>query len=262
MLQYMMISVCYDYGQERIYFMAKLIRLDKFLCEQGIGTRSEVKIPLKKGLVTVNGIIQRSPEFKLNPETDVVTYQGTTLGYQEFYYYMLHKPAGVITATEDTRQETVMKLLKEDYRSDLFPVGRLDKDTEGLLLITNDGELAHALLSPKKHVPKTYLVEIPQKLNSNQIEALEQGVNIGDEKPTAAAKVEILDDKHIYLTIHEGRYHQVKRMLLAVGSKVLYLKRISFGSLRLDEALDKSCYRALSDEEVLILKSKNNTNYK
>ena len=236
--------------------MAKLLRLDKFLCELGLGTRSEVKGLLKKGLVTVNDCIQKSPDIKVNPDKDVITYEGRVLKYQEFYYYMLHKPAGVITATEDKLQETVMSLLGDCYRTDLFPVGRLDKDTEGLLLITNDGELSHALLSPRKHVPKTYLVEVPERLNLSQMEALEQGVDIGDEKITLPAKVQVMDDTHIHLTICEGRYHQVKRMLSAVGSEVLYLKRITFGALALDENLLKGSFRALTEEEVALLRQK------
>lgn len=236
--------------------MGKLLRLDKFLCELGIGTRSEVKSLIKKGLVTVNGIAQKSPDFKINPEQDEVIYQEQVLKYQEFYYYMLHKPAGVITATEDRMQDTVMSLMGDCYRTDLFPVGRLDKDTEGLLFITNDGDIAHALLSPKKHVPKTYLVEVPERLDLGQIEALEQGVDIGDDKPTLPARVEVLTDTHIKLTICEGRYHQVKRMLKAVGSDVLYLKRITFGALILDESLPKGRYRALTDAEVALLKKK------
>ena len=236
--------------------MAKLLRLDKFLCELGLGTRSEVKGLLKKGLVTVNDCIQKSPDIKVNPDKDVITYEGRVLKYQEFYYYMLHKPAGVITATEDKLQETVMSLLGDCYRTDLFPVGRLDKDTEGLLLITNDGELSHALLSPRKHVPKTYLVEVPERLNLSQMEALEQGVDIGDEKITLPAKVQVMDDTHIHLTRCEGRYHQVKRMLSAVGSEVLYLKRITFGALALDENLLKGSFRALTEEEVALLRQK------
>ena len=235
--------------------MAKQFRLDKFLCELGIGTRSEVKTLLRKGLVTVNGSVVKGPEVKIDPEQDVITYQGEILKNQEFYYYMLHKPAGVITATEDREQKTVMQLLGEEFRRDLFPVGRLDKDTEGLLLITNDGELSHALLSPKKHVPKTYLVRVPERLNPGQIEALEQGVDIGDDKATMPAKVEEVDAEHILLTIHEGRFHQVKRMLAAVGSQVLYLKRMTFGPLALDEQLEKGSYRQLKDEEIEQLKN-------
>ena len=236
--------------------MAKLVRLDKFLCDMELGTRSEVKAFLKKGFVTVDGIIQKSPDFKIDPDTHEIAFQGKVLTYQEFYYYMLHKPAGVITATEDKVQKTVMSLLGEDARKDLFPVGRLDKDTEGLLLLTNDGELSHALLSPRKHVPKTYFVEVPQKLDLGQIEALEQGVDIGDDKKTLRAMVEILDDTHIHLTICEGRYHQVKRMLQAVGSEVLYLKRVTFGALVLDETLEKGSYRALTEEEITALRNR------
>ncbi len=221
-----------------------------------IGTRSEVKSLLKKGLVTVNGAVEKRPDFKINPESDVIAFQGNILNYQEFLYYMLHKPAGVITATEDKMHQTVMSLLGEDARKDLFPVGRLDKDTEGLLLITNDGELSHALLSPRKHVPKTYFVEVPERLDLGQIEALEQGVDIGDDKSTLPAQVKILDDTHIHLTICEGRYHQVKRMLQAVGSEVLYLKRVSFGSLVLDETLEKGNYRALTEEEITTLRNR------
>ena len=221
-----------------------------------LGTRSEVKIFLKKGFVTVDGVTQKTPDFKIDPDTHEIAFQGKVLTYQEFYYYMLHKPAGVITATEDKVQKTVMSLLGKDARKDLFPVGRLDKDTEGLLLITNDGELSHALLSPRKHVPKTYFVEVPEKLDLGQIEALEQGVDIGDDKKTLRAMVEILDDTHIHLTICEGRYHQVKRMLQAVGSEVLYLKRISFGTLTLDDSLEKGSYRALIEEEITALRNR------
>ncbi len=230
--------------------MSKQLRLDKFLCEAGMGTRSEVKVLLKKGLITLNGQTVKSPDIKILPDTDQVFCQGKKLNYQEFYYYMLHKPAGVITATEDKTQETVMELLGEAKRADLFPVGRLDKDTEGLLIITNDGELSHALLSPRKHVPKTYLVKVPERLNPGQIEALEQGLDIGDEKVTMPAQIEEVDQEHILLTIHEGRYHQVKRMLAAAGSQVLYLKRISFGPLQLDEKLKKGAFRPLTAEEV------------
>ena len=236
--------------------MQKLLRLDKFLCELGIGTRSEVKAMLKKGQVSVNDVVQKTPDLKINPDTDVVTYQGCVLHYQEFYYYMLHKPAGVITATEDKVQDTVMSLIRTDYRADLFPVGRLDKDTEGLLLITNDGALSHALLSPRKHVPKTYFVEVPKRLDWGQIEALKQGVDIGDDSSTLPATIEVLDDNHIHLTICEGRYHQVKRMLAAVGSEVLYLKRVCFGPLSLDETLPKGSYRALTEAEITQLKQR------
>lgn len=234
--------------------MANLVRLDKFLCDMEFGTRSEVKNVIKKGLISVNNSICKSPEFKIDPLIDKVICQGKVCEYEPFYYYMLHKPSGYITATTDDNSSTVMDLLGDYNRKDLFPVGRLDKDTEGLLLITNDGELSHKLLSPKKHVPKTYLVQIPKKLSKSQIEALENGLDIGDDKPTLPAKVELIDETIIHLTITEGRYHQVKRMLKAVGSEVLYLKRISFGCLVLDDNLTKGTFRKLTNEEVTCLK--------
>ncbi len=230
--------------------MATFFRLDKFLCDMEFGTRSEVKALIKKGLVTVNDSICKTPEQKIDPYQDRVVCQGRLCEYAQYYYYMLHKPAGYITATEDHTQNTVMQLLGDAFRKDLFPVGRLDKDTEGLLLITNNGELAHRLLSPKKHVPKTYFVQIPKPLSKSQIEALENGLDIGDDKITLPAKVTVINDTSIHLTITEGRYHQVKRMLLAVNSEVLYLKRLTFGSLTLDESLPKGSFRALTEAEI------------
>ena len=162
---------------------------------------------------------------------------------------MLNKPAGVVSATKDNIDKTVLELIATK-RNDIFPVGRLDKDTEGLLLLTNDGALAHNMLSPKKHVDKTYLVTIKKELNADEIAALEQGVDIGDDKLTAPAKVEILDEAHMYLTIHEGRFHQVKRMLKEVNNEVLGLKRIRFGALFLDERLAPGEYRELTSQEV------------
>lgn len=235
-----------------------MMRLDKFLCETGAGTRSEVKQLLKKGFVTVNGVCEKSADKKIDEEKDVVTLRGEELTFSRFHYYILHKPAGVITATEDTKQETVLSLLKDikDVSpAKLFPVGRLDKDTEGLLLITDDGDLAHRLLSPKKHVEKTYYVEIGYPLSDCDVLKLEQGVDIGDDDFTLPARVKILDEKSIHLTITEGRYHQVKRMLQAVGNEVTYLKRISMGGLVLPDDLKKGCYRALTDDEIRILKS-------
>ncbi|MFI3237368.1 MAG: pseudouridine synthase [Lachnospiraceae bacterium] len=228
-------------------------RLDKFLASAGLGSRSDVKLLLKKGLVTINGEIIKRPEQKINTEKDTVTYQGNVMSNQKLFYYMLHKPVGYVSAKIDNTAPTVISLLKEDVREDLFPVGRLDKDTEGLLLITNDGALSHRLLSPKYHVEKTYLVTIPQKLVLEQIQALEEGVDIGDESITRPAKVTVLEERQIHLTITEGRFHQVKRMLHAVGSEVLYLKRVSFGTLKLDETLPLGEYRALTEEEVKTL---------
>ena len=167
---------------------------------------------------------------------------------------MLHKPAGVSTATEDKKESTVMDILREEKVKNLFPVGRLDKDTEGLLLITDDGELAHNLLSPKKHVDKEYLVKVRDSISEEDCKKLAEGVDIGDEKPTAPAKVERVAEKEILLTIREGRFHQVKRMLQAVGNEVLYLKRLSMGSLRLPKDLEKGAYRPLSEEEIYKIK--------
>lgn len=230
------------------------MRLDKFLCDTAGLTRTEAKNAVKKGQIAVNGQVQKAADFKVKETTDTVTFQGKPLSYAAFHYYMLHKPAGVITATEDKKESTVMDILREEKVKNLFPVGRLDKDTEGLLLITDDGELAHNLLSPKKHVDKEYLVKVRNSISEEDCRKLSEGVDIGDEKPTAPAKVERVAEKEILLTIREGRFHQVKRMLQAVGNEVLYLKRLSMGSLRLPEDLEKGAYRPLSEEEIYKIK--------
>jgi 16S rRNA pseudouridine516 synthase len=230
------------------------MRLDKFLCDTAGLTRTEAKNAVKKGQIAVNGQVQKAADFKVKENTDTVTFQGKPLSYAAFHYYMLHKPAGVITATEDKKESTVMDILREEKVKNLFPVGRLDKDTEGLLLITDDGELAHNLLSPKKHVDKEYLVKVRDSISEEDCRKLSEGVDIGDEKPTAPAKVERVAEKEILLTIREGRFHQVKRMLQAVGNEVLYLKRLSMGSLRLPEDLEKGAYRPLSEEEIYKIK--------
>lgn len=230
------------------------MRLDKFLCDTAGLTRTEAKNAVKKGQIAVNGQVQKAADFKVKETTDTVTFQGKPLSYAAFHYYMLHKPAGVITATEDKKESTVMDILREEKVKNLFPVGRLDKDTEGLLLITDDGELAHNLLSPKKHVDKEYLVKVRDSISEEDCRKLSEGVDIGDEKPTAPAKVERVAEKEILLTIREGRFHQVKRMLQAVGNEVLYLKRLSMGSLRLPEDLEKGAYRPLSEEELYKIK--------
>lgn len=230
------------------------MRLDKFLCDTAGLTRTEAKNAVKKGQIAVNGQVQKAADFKVKENTDAVTFQGKPLSYATFHYYMLHKPAGVITATEDKKESTVMDILEEEKVKNLFPVGRLDKDTEGLLLITDDGELAHNLLSPKKHVDKEYLVKVRDSISEEDCRKLSEGVDIGDEKPTAPAKVERVAEKEILLTIREGRFHQVKRMLKAVGNEVEYLKRLSMGSLRLPEDLEKGAYRPLSEEEIYKIK--------
>ncbi len=231
-----------------------MMRLDKFLVTMELGTRSEVKNIIKKGQITIDGIVCKNADYKFNEETSLVCFQGKALSYKAFQYYMLNKPQGVVSATEDNHDKTVLDLLRDVRKKDLFPVGRLDKDTEGLLLLTNDGALAHSLLSPKKHVDKTYLVGLRSPLSEADITQLETGVDIGEEKLTLPAKVKVLDPLQIELTIHEGKFHQVKRMLQAVSNEVIYLKRILFGSLSLDSSLDLGEYRELTDEEVQLLK--------
>jgi 16S rRNA pseudouridine516 synthase len=225
------------------------MRLDKLLCHMKKGSRSQIKKDLKAGLVTVNGIVVEKPDYNVDEKKDTICYQGVPCLYEKYVYYMLHKPSGVVSATEDKKEKTVIELLSAEKRDDLFPVGRLDKDTEGLLLITNDGELAHTLLSPKKHIEKEYECKLAHPLNELQITQLEQGVDIGEKQLTRPAKVQVTADG-IRLTITEGKYHQVKRMLQAVDNEVTYLKRIRMGSLLLDEQLSKGAYRRLSEEEI------------
>lgn len=234
-----------------------MMRLDRFLCETGFGTRSEVKSLLKKGLVTVNGNPVKKPEQKIDEKTDAVVCNGRNASYAKFVYIMLHKPAGVVSATEDRRERTVLELLAEGERKDVFPAGRLDKDTEGLLLLTNDGELAHMLLSPKKHVDKTYYAKIDGEVTKEHVMRFSEGLDIGEKKPTLPAVLEILksgDQSEIRVTLHEGKFHQVKRMFEAVGCKVTYLKRLSMGTLSLDGELKPGEYRHLTEEEVNDLK--------
>lgn len=231
-----------------------MMRLDKYLCETGFGTRSQVKDLLKKGQVMVNGEVVKKPELKINETTDQILCQGKKASYQKNIYLMLHKPAGVVSATEDNREKTVLDLVRpEDRKNGLFPVGRLDKDTEGLLLLTDDGELAHRLLSPKKHVDKTYYAKIDGQVTEEHIKQFREGLDIGDEKKTLPAVLTILLSgpvSEIEVTIHEGRFHQIKRMFEAVGCKVTYLKRLSMGSLVLDETLPPEEYRPLTEAEL------------
>ena len=225
------------------------MRLDRYLCELNIGSRSQVKEFIKKGLVSVNGQVIRRADQRIEEQKDQVAFQGKILTYQRYVYYMLNKPQGVVSATEDNTAGTVVELLSAEGRKDLFPMGRLDKDTEGLLILTNDGELAHRLLSPKKHVDKTYQVTVAHALSAEDIRLLEQGVDIGEDRPTLPAKVEVLPENVILLTIQEGKYHQVKRMLQAVDNQVTALKRIRFGNIDLDERLAPGDYRPLSPQE-------------
>lgn len=229
------------------------IRLDKYLADMGKGTRSEVKKAISKGLVRVNNVIVKKPETKLDTDSDHVLFDGVLVGYAQHEYYMLNKPAGVISATEDKREKTVIDLIIERKRKDLFPVGRLDRDTEGLLLISNDGELAHRLLSPSKHVDKVYYAKIDGEVTIEDVEAFQQGVDIGEEKLTRPAKLRVLKSgtqSEIELTICEGKFHQVKRMFQAVGKEVVYLKRLQMGTLILDKSLKPGEYRELTEQEI------------
>lgn len=232
-----------------------LVRLDKWLSEKSSLTRSEAKDVLKKGKVLVNGQTVKDPSLKLNTDSDEVILDGNKLIYEENVYFVLNKPAGFVTSTSDSDGVNVMSLLKGEVTKNLFPVGRLDKDTEGLLLITDDGELAHRLLSPKKHVKKTYYVECQKSISDLEIDFLRNGVDIGDDTPTKKAEVTRIDDKIINLSITEGRFHQVKRMLEAVDNKVVYLKRLSFGNLVLEDlGINPGEYRKLNSSEIDILK--------
>ena len=233
-----------------------MIRLDKYLADMGCGTRQEVKKFIRSGQVSVDGIVVKKPETKVEQTVQEVFLNGEKVGYESFEYYMLNKPAGVISATEDQSCQTVVDLIKDKKRKDLFPVGRLDKDTEGILLITNDGALAHRLLSPKKHVDKCYFARICGKVTEEDVRSFEKGVNIGSqEQPeiTMPGKLEIItsdDISKIRLTIQEGKFHQVKRMFQAVGKEVIYLKRLRMGTLILDENLGIGEYRPLTKEEL------------
>jgi 16S rRNA pseudouridine516 synthase len=233
------------------------MRLDKFLAEMGEGTRTEVKKKIKSGIVTVNAEPALKPEQKVDEQKDVVCCGGRRLYYEKFVYYLFHKPAGCVTATEDKLHRTVMDYLADVTRDDLFPVGRLDLDTEGLLLITNDGALAHELLSPAKHVPKTYFARIDGRVTEQDVNLFKNGVDIGEEHLTKPAELVILKSdacSEILLTITEGKFHQVKRMFAATGKEVCYLKRLSMGSLILPDDLAPGQYRPLTEEEIKHLK--------
>lgn len=230
------------------------MRLDKFLAEAGLGSRKEVKQLIKKGQITVNQQIEKSDKKQVDPEKDRIEYRGELLHYQEFYYYVLHKPAGVVSATEDQRDQTVMDLFSaKDYRSDLFPVGRLDKDTEGLLLITNDGKLAHELLSPKKHVEKEYYAEVSGVMTAEDQQQFTEGITL-DGELTLPAELSIDEvtgeTSKVRIILHEGKFHQVKRMVKSCGKEVTYLKRIRMGGLTLPQDLAKGKYRLLTEDEL------------
>ncbi|ABY95811.1 MULTISPECIES: pseudouridine synthase [Thermoanaerobacter] len=238
--------------------MAKM-RIDKLLSNIGIGTRKEVKKFIKEGLVLVNGNTVKDAGLIVDTESDEILFDGEKINYKEFIYIMINKPKGVISATYDEVEKTVIDLLPQELKArNPFPVGRLDKDTEGLLLITNDGDLAHQLLSPKKNVIKKYYAEILGFVNESDIKAFNEGIILEDGYKTLPANLEILfsssDVSKVYVYIREGKYHQIKRMFESVGKKVIYLKRLAMGSLTLDENLKPGEWRELSEEELSFLK--------
>ena len=225
-------------------------RLDKIISATGKKSRREVREMVRQGRVLVDGKPAPAADMKVDPQTAVILLDGEPLGYEKFTYVMLHKPAGVLTATEDQRQETVLDLLPPELRRRaLSPVGRLDKDTEGLLLLTNDGQLAHRLLSPKSHVDKVYYARVDGALEPGDIAAFAAGMTLGDGLECLPAGLEILSPTEALVTLREGKFHQVKRMLAARGKPVLYLKRLSMGRLRLDPALAPGAWRMLTEEE-------------
>ena len=227
------------------------MRLDKYLADMKIGTRSQVKELIKKGHIKINGQVVKKSDYKVE-SSDIIKYDDEQVDYVEYEYIILNKPQGYLSATEDNYDKTIMELI-DSKRKDLVPVGRLDKDSEGLILITNDGQLNHKLLDPKNHVDKKYYVEVDTKLVDNAEDLFKEPMDLGDFI-TKPAKFEKIDDYHAYLTISEGKFHQVKRMFSKIGSEVIYLKRISFKNLVLGD-LKIGEYRYLTDEELEILKN-------
>ena len=229
-----------------------VIRLDKYLCDMQAGTRSAVKDIIRKKRVTINGEVITRPEIKVDIDKDVVAVDNNVLGYSEYEYYMLNKDF-----------KTVVELITDNKRKDLFPVGRLDKDTEGLLIIANDGDMAHRLLSPKHHIDKTYYVVAKGSIDNKYIDEFKNGLVVDKDFTPMPAKLEILkynnqdDTTFLNITIQEGKFHQIKRMFKAAGSEVLYLKRLSMGQLQLDETLEPGMFRPLTGSEINLLKSWN-----
>ncbi|TWT12496.1 pseudouridine synthase [Planomicrobium sp. CPCC 101079] len=236
------------------------MRIDKFLSNMGFGSRKEVKVLLKSKAVEVNGIVVRDPKVQIDEQGDTVKVNGEAVEYVKFIYLLMNKPAGVVSATEDNHDRTVIDLLKEEEKHfQPFPVGRLDKDTEGFLLLTNDGKLAHELLSPKKHVDKTYFAVINGEVTHEDVKAFEKGVVLEDGYVTKPGLLKVVKSgpvSEIELTITEGKFHQVKRMFISVGKEVSYLKRLSMGPLSLDPKLKPGHYRHLTEAEVDLLKQR------
>lgn len=244
--------------------MRKFIRLDKYLADMRIGSRREVKKYIKQGKVRVNNEVIIDSAYRVDLNNDKLYFEQKLLTYSEYIYIMLNKPAGVVSATKDNFDRTVLDLIKKKYQQDLFPVGRLDKDSEGLLLLTNDGDLAHNLLSPKNRVPKVYYVEVDGKVRDSHILQFREGIRINSDFIALPAELEIIESSEtskVLITIYEGKFHQVKRMFQALGIKVTYLKRISMGSLKLDKGLELGEYRHLTKAEVDLLDRRQNAEF-
>lgn len=231
------------------------MRLDKFLSDMGVCSRTEAKRAARAGNIAVNGISVRDTSVHIDPETDEVTYLGERVTYAEYTYIMMNKPDGVLSATEDGAGKTVLDLLPEKYaKMGLFPCGRLDKNTLGLLILTNDGKTAHDLLSPSKHVEKTYLFECETPLSDSDCDLLCRGVDIGEKRSTREATLALDSRTRGEITVVEGKFHQIKRMFSAVGNKITYLERISFGGIPLDKGLACGEWRELTDDEIAVLR--------
>lgn len=231
-----------------------IVRVDKILSELGFGSRQEIKKYVKAGKVRINDNIVKKPEEKLNSEKDKLYFEGKEVEVEEFETFILYKPAGYVCATKDNVHKTVMELI-DSKRKNVVPVGRLDLDTEGILILTNDGSLNHRLVSPSSHVDKTYYTVFEGKLDENAVEMTKNGLDIGEGEVSQPAKLEIISDNEILLTIHEGKFHQVKRMVKALGGEVTYLKRVAFGGLRLDDLkLNKGESRKITEIEMEMLK--------
>ena len=231
-----------------------IVRVDKILSELGFGSRQEIKKYVKAGKIRINDNIVKKPEEKLNSEKDKLYFEGKEVEVEEFETFILYKPAGYVCATKDNVHKTVMELI-DSKRKNIVPVGRLDLDTEGILILTNDGDLNHRLVSPSSHVDKTYYAIFEGRLNENAVEMTKNGLDIGEGEVSKPAKLEIISDSEILLTIHEGKFHQVKRMVKALGGEVTYLKRVAFGGLRLDDLkLNKGESRKITEIEMEMLK--------
>lgn len=231
-----------------------IVRIDKILSELGFGSRQEIKKYVKAGKIRINDNIVKKPEEKLNSEVDKLFFEGKEVEVEEFETFILYKPAGYVCATKDNVHKTVMELI-DSKRKNIVPVGRLDLDTEGILILTNDGDLNHRLVSPSSHVDKTYYAIFEGELNENAVEMTKNGLDIGEGEVSKPAKLEIISSNEIMLTIHEGKFHQVKRMVKALGGEVTYLKRVAFGGLRLDDLkLKKGESRKITEIEMEMLK--------